>query len=167
MNTGERKLRSIGILLDNYNVNQMNFCLSYYTNIFLQQQYKTNVIVFVDHKVSRNILANCSIMNFAELSGFDGPVVATNLKTLNYMLQNCYANEKFFYCWELEWLHNPELYTENKKNMTIPNVNYIVRSNANQKLFEQTWGKSPDIVHDFNLSQLENVIWKNYPNCKS
>lgn len=94
-----------------------------------------------------------------EVWGFDGPVMATSIQSAETLIRCPCPKAKFFYVWDLEWVHNPYLKYSYLRNIyQHPEIKLIARSESHSDVIERCWKKPVATLQDFNYEQLVTIF---------
>lgn len=111
------------------------------------EKHDLDVILFFERIARAATPHLCSNMHSYEAYGFNGPTIATNLKTAFKLIRFPSPKPKFFFVNDLEWLHmdvkNYEILEPIYRNNEL---SIIARSNDHAKLIENCWNIKVDHV---------------------
>jgi hypothetical protein len=89
-----------------------------------------------------------------------GPAVATSIETLKILHNLNIKARKFFYCWDLEWLRNPQNYSDNIGLFRNEYISIVARSESHARCIENyTNKKVSHIIEDWNYEEVKELIW--------
>jgi hypothetical protein len=89
----------------------------------------------------------CSNMHISEAYSFQGPVIATSLKTAYKLIQFPSPKPKFFFLNDLEWLRFPQKqYKQLESIYRNKELTLITRSQDHKKLVESSWNRPVEYV---------------------
>lgn len=102
---------------------------------------------------------NFPIMSLVDMWGFDGTVIATDIQTLDKLIECPCPTKKLFYVWNLEWIFQgkPSINALEKFYLN-KDVELIARSQTHFDVISSVWKKPIGIVEDFNHEQLQQFI---------
>lgn len=113
---------------------------------------------------SRFSVMNCYYAN--HYSG--GPILATSLSTLAILINLNIKAEKFFYCWDLEWLYleNPDAtkYSDNIGLLRNEYITLVARSKSHVELIENYTNKKVSyIISDWDYEGIRRLCYEKQP----
>jgi hypothetical protein len=86
---------------------------------------------------------------------FYGPIIATSIRTANYIKSNTNHDDKFYYIWDLEWMNQAVNFEEYSK--LLQEMKVIARNDYVAGWLESIWNRKPDYIMDnFDLSKFIN-----------
>lgn len=141
-------MKKLGILLDNFAASDIAICSIYEGNRLDKEIDLCGFYIDLSP-----ICANpeFAIMEAAETMTFYGPIIATSVRTANYLRTNSNNEDKFYYIWDLEWVDanvSQEEYSQILKEMKI-----IARNDYIANWLYDLWGRQADYITDgFDLS---------------
>lgn len=126
------------------------------------EQDKYNCLVFWEQLSRAPTKHLCANMHVSEAYGYNGPVIATSLKTAYKLLQFPSPNPKFFFLNDIEWLRFPHKQFEVLESIyRNRELNLLVRSEDHKKLVESCWNRKVDMVvnnYDFWNEDFVNYL---------
>ena len=103
--------------------------------------------------------AKFPISHVYEGFGFNGAVVATSLNSAAKLLNFTGTRQKFFYVWDLEWVH---MKTKNFKDLYAiygnESLHLIARCEEHAKIIGKAWNRDVSVINDFDPTALLGVI---------
>ena len=95
------------------------------------------------------------------LSSYHGKVISTSLEETQTSLKASNNSDKFYYVWDLEWLHNPVNFGTVMDIMRDDRLKIIARSESHAGGIENFSNKDVvGIVEDWNTEQLLELVTK-------
>lgn len=148
----------LGIAVDKLGISQLALVLIDELNKVSKLEQYLDIVVFY-HRYDV-LLKSPFFGMFQEqlMWGFDGPVIATNLNTMHTLLSCPKPTSKYFYIWDLEWMHHQYDYEFLLSIYCNDQVELIARSEEHAKVIENCWKKPIDILEDFNYEKLTSII---------
>ena len=144
-------VRKLGILIDRIETSQLILDMNVSIGEAISKQLYDDVNVFYNN-VGQNMMASpCAYMSPAQLHGFNGEIIATNIATAEVAL-NISKNRRFFYIWELEWL----------KEGVIPHYDSIAPYYNNNEFIYATRSKSYAAILENNFNTKVEIITPNF-----
>jgi len=151
----------LGFTVSDLSASQLAFYLIKNANDFIEQEnVNTDIIIFYENAAPPCIPLFCTSMHVSELWGFYEPVISTDLKTSQILL-NCPSQSiKVFYVWDLEWIRMREKSYDLLKRFYKNNkLNLIARSLDHKKIIEDCWNtETIGTVENFNMRELWNCL---------
>lgn len=100
---------------------------------------------------------SCKSISF--LSGFHHNAIATSFEEVNILLKSNNAAKKFLYLWDLEWLRNPNKFSQACDILLDKRLKIIARSDSHATMIDNFCNKRPiGIVDNWHLQTLLKVI---------
>ena len=101
---------------------------------------------------------SCKSISF--LSSFHHNAIATSFEEANILLKSNNASKKFLYLWDLEWLRNPNKFSEACDLLLDKRLNIIARSDSHATMIDNFCNKKPiAIVDNWDLDTLLEVVY--------
>jgi len=148
----------LGIVVNSLNISQHTSLLIQQLNAIKNTDEYIDIALFYDDYDISIFNPHFGIFPQKHMWSFSGPVLATNLKTAQKLI-NCPApTKKFFYVWDLEWIHMPTNFVETLDIYCNDKIELIARNEQYFSILEQQWKKPIGIVEDFNYEQLITII---------
>jgi hypothetical protein len=101
-----------------------------------------DILAFVQNVSKPWTIPPFALLNISEAFGFDGVAVATDLNTARKMRSFPGPRRRYFYAWDLEWVHSPGLdhegLAEIYADVTLP---IVARSEPHARVIERCWGR--------------------------
>ena len=93
------------------------------------------------------------------MSSYHGKVISTSLEETQTSLKASNNSDKFYYVWDLEWLHNPVNFGTVMDIMRDSRLKIIARSKSHADVIENFSNKEViGIVEDWNTEQLLELV---------
>lgn len=142
-------MKRLGLLLDSWLSSDLAFHAIYEGN---RLDMEVDLCGFFIDLSPICINPQFAIMDAAESGTFYGPVIATSIRTAQYLKTNTNHDDKFYYIWDLEWMDN-DLQPDEYQNL-LQSFKIIARNEYIASWVENLWGIKPEYIMDnFNLSQ--------------
>ena len=93
-----------GILVDRLDSSQQGVCITTAINNISSQISNVDIIVFTQEFAAPPMTPLFATMQEIQVWGFDGPVIATSLRTASTLINVTGPPRKYFYLWDLEWM---------------------------------------------------------------
>lgn len=157
-------MRKLGLALPDYGANQAAFLAIAQTNLYLSENYETDIIGFYENLTKPCLVPNFATMQAVEMWGYDGPVIATSLNLAQDMVHIPTLKDRYFYIWDLEWIHlEDKEYSKLKTVYCNPELKLVTRSQDYAKIIENVWNRKVEhIVEDFDIKELVNLTWNQH-----
>ena len=154
-----RAMKKIAAILDTLAASQNSFYLIKEFNK-LQENNVYSPVCFYSNLSATPIKAKFACMNISYYSHFDGVTIASSIDSANTMLKTMNRSKKFLYLWDMEWLRQPMDFNYVNSVLSHPNLAIISRSNSHKQLIENYCNREvAGVVEDWNMEQLEQIIW--------
>lgn len=93
-----------------------------------------------------------------------GPILATSLSTLAILINLNIKADKYFYCWDLEWLYleNPEAinYSDNIGLLNNAYITIVARSKSHAELIENYTNRTVNhIISDWDYEGIKGLCY--------
>lgn len=142
-------MKRLGVLLDNFSSGDLPFTLIYEGNKLDREVDLCGFYIDISPVCANPQFA---LMEAAETMTFYGPIIATSIRTANYLKTNTNRDDKFYYIWDIEWM-NHNINHEEYKSL-LQDMKIIARNNYVAGWLEDIWGRKPDYIMDnFDLSK--------------
>lgn len=92
--------KKLGILVKNVESSDLTFAITQ----FVEKHQDVDVVIFYKNLGRPYFDIPCPQISIADLYGFYGSVVATDLDTARILINSIGPYQKIFYPWDLEWL---------------------------------------------------------------
>jgi hypothetical protein len=149
----------LGVLLKDLGPSQLNYLFIDATNKFLDQATTDSIVAFYENLVRPCIPLQFASMQLAEAYGFDGAVIATTFGTAEKMLRLASPAQRFYYCWDLEWLRMPNRsFRPLQEVYGNPRLTLLARTAEHAKIIEQLWNRTATVVADFDLEKILELV---------
>ncbi len=156
----------IGFVVKDLAPSQLSYFLTDSLNKSCSETFDEDYLVFAQNKSTKTKPNNFSIINSAEIWGFDGILIATCVPTATEVMQCVNAAKKYFYIWDLEWcrahlmgMSQRRDYAKTVRAFSHPSMNLIARSESHSRVIKNYCGKDVcGIVDDFNMQDFKQVI---------
>lgn len=154
-------MKKLGLALPDFGANQLAYSATINTNRFLENHYDVDIIGFYESLIKYGVSPNFACMQAVELWGYDGAVVASSLNMAQDILHIPTLQKKYFYIWDLEWVHLPDKdYSKLKSIYCNPELTLITRNEDYAQVIKKLWNRPVEhIVEDFNIEKLVNITW--------
>ena len=152
-------MRKIAAILDTLSASQNSFYLIKGFNK-LQDDNQYSPVCFYTNLSATPVKTYFACMNVSYYSHFDGVTIATTIDTANTVLKTNNNSKKFLYLWDMEWLRTPMDFNYVNSVLSDPELSIISRSNSHSDLIKNYCNKdAAGVVQDWNMSQLEDIVW--------
>ena len=147
------------IMVDALGTSQQSFRIITEINKTTKIDRYIDIVLFYHRYDRPPISPHFCMMQQQEAWGFDGPIMATSLMSAEILLKCPCPKSKFFYVWDLEWIHNPFLtYKYFRSIYQDEKIKLIARSESHANIIENLWKKPVAILEDFNHEQLIKIF---------
>lgn len=152
-------MRKIAAMLDTLSASQNSFYLIKEFNK-LQSDNQYSPVCFYNNLSATPVKTHFACMNISYYSHFDGVTITTSIDTANTAIKTNNNSKKFLYLWDMEWLRNPMDFNYVNSVLSDPELSIISRSNSHSDLIKNYCNKdAAGVVQDWNMSQLEDIVW--------
>ena len=145
--------KRLGILLESFAPSQLAAELTWSGNELVRQD--VDVIGFFRNQALPAVTPLFALMPATEAFGFSGVLVATSLATAAICEKAIGPSERWFYCWDLEWLRmqqkNAKALAEAYRN---PAYRLAARSADHKLALEQAWN-----VEVVGINERASLAW--------
>jgi len=148
-----------GIMVDALSMSQQSFNIIKELNKLSKIDRYIDVILFYHRYDRYPVTPYFAMLQEQEVWGFDGPIIATNILSVERLIKCPSPKDKYFYIWDLEWIYNP--YFKYKYLRSIyqnESIKLIARSESHLNIIEKCWKKPVGILEDFNHEQLIKIF---------
>lgn len=150
--------RKIGVILSHTERSQAAYTLIRNINRLVVTNSDISPIIFTEEVTRCCMIPSCPILNMADIWGFDGTVVATNLNNIQTLINSPGPSKKVFYVWDLEWLrlmNYPIMYSDLYNIFSNPKITVVPRSTSHQAILQNNFNiKTHQPILDFDLDAL-------------
>lgn len=151
-------MKKLSVMVDNLNRSQLSIALITSFNEISQSPEDLDVMAFYRNPAIPPITPLFASMSDAEIWGYDGNVMATNLKTAKSLIDVTGPNKKYFYIWDLEWLRMRDFYYDDISDIyTSDELNLVVRSEHHYDLVSKCWKEPSLIMENFDAKTLIDI----------
>jgi hypothetical protein len=144
-------MKQIAFYVDDTGANQLNYFLSLSINNFFRERYDYDILFFTNQKSKHAVEPNFSVMHETEIFAYPGDVVATSFVTAEKILNIPNIRNRFFYLYDLEWLHSPRDFYENIKVYKNKKISLLTRNREYAKIITKAWKRHVTILTDDNI----------------
>jgi len=147
-----------GIILNNYGQNQLAFDTLQTANEFLRMGNKVDLTLFYETPVPLRQSPLTALMNLYEAWNYDGTVVATSVSSAFKVLGMPIPNQRYFYVYNPEWIHNHTIYEAYYK-LAKSDIEFIARTKEHADLIINNFNKVPKfILEQMNVEALWQAL---------
>jgi hypothetical protein len=144
----------IGVVLNDTLLNQQSFLIINQLNALVRNP-DCDAVLFCENKTPTCIPPEVPIMNVADISKFDGLLIATNLNNAEMVMKCISPSKKIFYVWELEWLRGKQDFERNVA--TYRRLPLVARSDDHAKaIFNYCNEPVTSVIPLFNIGEIIN-----------
>jgi hypothetical protein len=152
-------MRKIAAMLDTLSASQNSFYLIKEFNK-LQSDNQYSPVCFYNNLSATPVKTHFACMNISYYSHFDGVTITTSIDTANTAIKTNNNSKKFLYLWDMEWLRNPMDFNYVNSVLSNDDIAIISRSNSHSDLIKNYCNKEvAGVVQDWNMEQLEKIVW--------
>jgi hypothetical protein len=151
----------LGIALPDLGASQISYQFILSTNQFLSKRYDCDIVCFYEMPNKKSVRTNFCCLQTVEMWGYDAPIVACSLNSAQDLLSNPTSRDKYFYIWDLEWVHlDDKHYDKLKKIYSNPELKIITRNEDYAKIMKKAWGtQAIGVVEDFDMEKMVKIVW--------
>lgn len=149
-----------GVIVESLGMSQSAMQITRSINKAVSLEEYWDIVVFYTQYDKILLSPHFAMMDVAEIYGFDGPIISTNVETTKIALGCKSATKKFFYVWDLEWTHRVFDVDEINKIYMNPEIELIARSEEHSSIIENCWKKPIAVIENFNHEKLTELISK-------
>jgi len=147
-----------GIIVNNFGQNQLSFDTLQTANEFLRMSNKVDVTLFYETPVPMRQMPLTGLMNIYEAWGYDGVLIATSVSSAFKVLGMPNPNQRYFYVYNPEWVHNPTIY-EAYYQLAQSDIEFIARTKEHADLLKNNFNKQPKfILEQMNVEALWQAL---------
>lgn len=151
----------MGLVVSHVGHNQLASYLLYGGNEFYRNaNVGDDLIVFYQNLAKPQTLPVFPLMNISELYSYDGVGVATSLETATKLLHAPGPSSRYFYLWDLEWLHGePQPFDTLLSIYSNPRLQFIARNSQHAAEFTRCWNRPVKaVIANCDLKALMEVV---------
>lgn len=152
-------MNKLGFLLPHLGSSQAAFYTINTANIMFGQP-DIDITIFYKELFQPCSKPLCASMNAAEIWGFDGVLISTDIDTTLMSLNAVAPKRRLFYIWDLEWTHagkNDFIY--NMQAFRNPRVELVARSNSHAYVIDNYANRPVNaIIPDFNIHYILDYL---------
>ena len=151
-------MKKISVMVDSLNRSQLSLSLITSFNELSDSRNDLDTIVFYRNPTIAPITPLFSCMSDAEAWGYDGCVIATDLKTAKSLIDVTGPTKKYFYIWDLEWLSKKDFFYDEMFDIyNSEELELIARSKHHSELISRCWKKPSMVMEDFEKQKLLDI----------
>ena len=151
-------MKEIAVLVNNLAVTQNNFYMIIEFNEIAKDP-KRSVSCFTFQPSPPLIKPMFSCKNISFVSNFNGKLIATDFRSLGFMLESHTACEKYLYLWDVT---APATFDEISSVLKDKRLKIATRSEGHKAILENNYNVKVDaVVDDWNRNQLEEFLGVN------
>lgn len=150
-----------GFLVKNITLSQHGLQLLFSLNKIVEENHDISPVLFYETYSTLPYPARFAMIQNREAWLFDGPIITTSIELVQILLKCPKPNPKYFYIWNLDWMHLPPTQLSFLQNIYMnDNLKLIARSEHHARIIENCWQKPVSIIEDFNHNELTKLIRK-------
>lgn len=149
-------MKKLGIGFANLGANQAAYQGIIAVNQYLTDNYLCDIIGFYEMPQKKCLEPNFSCLPMSEIWGYDGTMIASNIRIAEDIINVPTIKNKFLYLWDLDWIHFPEKsYGKLKQVYQHPELKIITRNSYQSEVFSKMWNRKTDyIIPDFDINKM-------------
>lgn len=152
-------IKNFGIIVEALDASQSNCDLIINLNKLVSASYQYCPVLFYQTLIKPVISPLFCQLQQQYAWGFDGPLIATNLTTMNILLNCVKSSKKLFYVYDLEWLYmSPILYTQLANLYQHTDVKLIARSSTHFDILKKCWQEPIGIIENYDYKEFRKLI---------
>jgi hypothetical protein len=151
---------TLGIITQRIGMNQLGCYLNIEGNKLLKLPNAPRLTVFYNELDIIPEPTAFAMMQTAQLRGFDGILVSTDIETTHTMLSIPSAHKKFFYVWNLEWIYTQFMYDYISPAYLNDKVELIARTTQHANVLKRYWKEPTYVIENFSATDLNAFIKK-------
>jgi hypothetical protein len=145
----------IGVLTDKIQFNQKSIFL---VKNFNQLNKTNNCCIFCNEMHNRPVDVHFNIMPQIKSYCFQGTLITDSLLLTQVLHYNIYTKKKYYYVWNLDWIHLDNLFFGQLKIPFYNNeIELIARSQSHADLLEKLFKKPKYIMEDWDWKVLQRI----------
>ena len=142
----------LGFALNNLGPSQLAFRLIGQTNELVTERPDVDVIAFYERLNVPCIRPSFASMPLCELYGHNGTVVATDLSTARFVANCAAPRQRFFLCWDLDWLRIPRKeFRDLRAVYGDERLTLLARSDDHARVLQNAWNRPVTVVGDLDF----------------
>lgn len=157
---GKDKEMKLGILTNSVDASQHGYLLCREMNKICSEKGDLTVAAFYHEYGKITTLPLFPIMQSVHSWGFDGVFMSTCIQTTRNLLKIPSLLPKFFYVWNLEWIHNPGIYKDLLDIYNNDEVELVARSESHYEILTRCWKEPKFIIEDYDYETVIREITK-------
>jgi hypothetical protein len=157
---------NINFLVDDLRASQVAFTLIEAANQIVDQNL-ASVLIFYNQLQTPCLKCNTPTLHSVESWAQPGIFISTSLKTAQQLISLPGATHKYFYVWDMSWVHSPVLYGPLgriiRSTDIFRNINVIARCQEHAYLISNNYNVTPVGVFDnFDYQALLATMGERY-----
>ena len=145
----------IGVLTDKIQFNQQSIFL---VKNFNQLNETNNCCIFCNEMHNRPVDVHFNIMQQTKSYCFQGTLITDSLLLTQSLHYNIYTKKKYYYVWNLDWIHLEKLrFSQLKIPFYNNEIELIARSQSHAEVLEQLFKKPKYIMEDWDWKVLKRI----------
>ena len=154
---GPFQIYKFGIMVNSLDMSQKGFYIVKHLNAIVDNDYHFSPIVFYkEYAKSIDVNRFCTLLE-KEVWGYTGVVIATDLETAETLINCPCPVKKFFYVWNLEWMHGMYPY-KHLQDLYQSDLGLIARNNDHAAILTSCWKKPSYIMDNFDPEILTQIV---------
>lgn len=147
-----------GILIDSLQISQKLVETTIEMNKLKNlEEYWDIVVFYVDYgKIIQD--PHFAFMDAVNLYRFNGPVIATDLKTASMILDLPKTTRQLLYMWDLEWTNDNHQLNDLLDIYMNPKLELIARSEDHAKIIKNCWKEPVATIEDFDYEKITELL---------
>lgn len=150
--------KKIGIVVDNLGAGQIAFEVINAANSFAENNNDCCCVFQLEYTPAC-IKPNIMVVNSAELFGFSGCAVSTSLESSKWNLAASGNGPRIFYVFDLFWLRKDNIYDDNIKVLSNPELLLVCRSEDHRAMLENYTNRSVTVM-PFDIKALIDLGYR-------
>lgn len=152
-------MKKFSFLVRDLGHSQLTYYLVTGINKFLGENSGYDICIFYQNLVRPMVETRFAIMNAHEAWGYTNPLISTDLVTTSNLLRYFGCRRKFFYVYDLEWLHIlNKNYSEYANLYRDSSLTLLCRSESHKKILLNNFDKEVKVVGDFNINKIAEIV---------
>lgn len=144
-------MKKVSVMVNDMGYSQLSTSLIRSFNKICESYAGIDTMAFYRDPSMAPITPLFSCMSYAEIWGYDGAVIATDLRMAKSLIEVTGPKKKYFYLWDLEWLRMPSpVYRELSDVYNSDSLELIVRSEHHSEIVSKCWKKPSLVMKDFD-----------------
>ena len=145
----------LGVLVEKLDMDQKSLDIINSLNVATDNNELCPIVFFLEYGAQPKTCLFAK-MQAEEVYCYSHPVIDTDIKTAELLIECPLPTKKFLYLWDMDWLYSPEKF--GIYNKVFQSMDIITRCKSHSELVKQCWLKDNYIIEDFNYVELQRLF---------